>query len=175
VISADRQTMVYGSGNFIVCRRTTDLGLIWDYSVDALYSGAASLDVTPDGSKVVAAIVGGNMEDENEFYVGVFHGGNGSVIAKLKINGRDGVAISPDGNTVAISRQAATSDGRVIPSVDLYDVGSGRQVGGISHDAISVSGLGQAGHGGIGGRFTSDGKYLITSGFADTVVWALRH
>jgi hypothetical protein len=175
VFSADRHTMVYGSGNAIVCRRTMDLGLIWDHSVEPLYSGAVSLDITPDGSKVVAAVMGGNMAEENGFYVGVFDGGNGSVIAKLKINGHDGVAISPDGNTVAISRQAGLSDGRVVPTVDLYDIGSGRQVGGISHDAISVSGFGQAGHGGIGGRFTSDGRYLVTSGLADTVVWALQH
>lgn len=177
VVSAGRQTVVYGAGNYVVCRRTSDLGLLWDYLVEPEYSGAVAFAVTPDGSRVAAAIVGGSsVGDKNKFYVGVLDGQKGSVIARLAVNVHQGIGISPDGSTLAIPRQAPQSDGRIVPTVDFYDAVSGAQVGAVSHDPVDLSRLrGAAAVSGavVTGWFTPDGRYLITSGLAETRVWAL--
>jgi WD40 repeat protein len=133
------------------------------------------LDLTPDGDRVTAAIVGGSsVADRDKFYVGIYNGKDGSVVTRLPLNGREGVAISPDGKLLAVSQQVALTDGRVEPTVGIFDIASGNQVGKVSHQAAIVSGFGNSGKGAIGSRFTPDGKYLITSGVSDTMVWTIQ-
>lgn len=175
VVSTDRRAVVYGAGHSIVCRRTSNLDLLWTRPIESEYAGAWQLDLTPNGSKIAAAIVGGSFAaDQNKFYIGVFNGKDGSVAARLPFNGRDGVAISPDGKLVAISQQTRLSNGQVQPSVNIYDVATGHQVGDVAHPIVNISGFGNSGAGSIGSKFTPDGKYLITSGLNDTMIWAIK-
>ena len=175
VISADRNAVVYATGHSIVCRRTSNLDVLWTHLIEPDYLGAWALDLTPDGGRVAAAIVGGSAAaDQDKFYIGVYDGKDGSSIARLPLNGREGVAISPDGRLLAVSQQAALADGGIEPTVNIYDVASGSQVGKTTHSAVSVSGFGNSGKAKIDSHFTPDGKYLITSGLSDTTVWAIR-
>lgn len=174
-ISSDTETMVYGAGHSIVCRRTGDLSVVWVRSMEPEYSGAFTLDITPNGSRVAAAIVGGSYVADQRSYVGVYDGRNGSVVARLNLDGHDGVAISPDGELLAVSQPVGQPDGRVVPTINLYEIGSGRQVGKVAHEPVSVSGFRSYGRASLGGRFTPDGRYLITSsGTEGTSVWAIR-
>jgi hypothetical protein len=175
LISADRRTVAYGAGHSLVCRTASNLEVLWTRAIEPEYLGAWLLDLTPDGSKVAAAVVGGSsVADRDKFYVGVYDGKDGSVVAKFPINGREGVAISPDGKLLAVSQQTRISNGQVQPSVNIYDVSSGHQVGDVAHPAVNTSGFGNSGVGSIGSKFTPDGKYLITSGVNDTMVWAVK-
>jgi len=173
VVSADRGTVVYGAGHQIVCRRTSDLRVLWTRQVEPEYSGVWSLALTPDASRLAAAIIGGSdLADKDKFYVGVYDGKDGSVRAKLPLNALQGVSISPDGRFIATPLQIKISERQVQPAVNIYDAASGNQIGQVTHPAVSVSGPGRSGSGPIGCEFTPDGKYLITSAL-DTKVWRI--
>lgn len=177
VVSGDKKTVAYGTGHYLVCRRANDLGLLWKRIIEPEYFGVWLVDLTPDAKTVVAAVIGGSsMADRDRFYVGVYSGADGSAIAKLPLNGFGGISISPDGKLLAVSQQVVLTDGKAEPTVNIYEIASGSQIGRVSHPAVSISGFGNSGKAAIGSRFTPDGRYLITSGVSDTMVWALtRH
>jgi hypothetical protein len=173
-VSGDRKTIIYGAGHAIVCRRADDLNLVWTKPLEQEYLGASMLDVTPDGSKVAVAVVGGSSAaDQDKFYVGILNAKDGSIVSKLPLNGREGISISSDGQLLAVSEKKVLTDGRVEPTVNIYDITSGSQVGKVTHSAITVAGFGNSGKASIGSRFTPDGKYLITSGASETAVWSI--
>jgi hypothetical protein len=173
VVSLDKSIVVYGAGHYLVCRRTTDLQILWTQLIEPEYFGVWQVAVTPDGTSVAAAVIAGPAVDNDKSYIGVYRGGDGFVLAKLPLNGFDGVSISPDGKLLAVSAQTPVPGG-LEPSVVLYEIASGAQAGKVSHAPVNVSGFGNSGRAGIGGEFTPDGRYLITSGFRDTKVWLVR-
>jgi WD40 repeat protein len=169
-VSADRKLMVYASGHSIICRSTSDLRIVWTQQIEPEYLGAWLLDLSADGSRLAAAIVGGSLAvDQRKFYVGVYNGRDGSVVSRLQLRGRDGMAISPDGKLLAISQPAFNDQPK--PTVHIYDISSNRQVGEVTHPPVRGN-VRMAGM--IASTFTPDGSYLITSGVNDTRVWRIR-
>ncbi len=79
-----------------------------------------------------------------------------------------GVSISPDGKLIAVGDRVVLPDGRIEPTINVYEALTGVQVGKVTDPAVTER-YSQAG---ISGRFTPDGKYLVTAG-RDTKVWAL--
>jgi hypothetical protein len=167
--SADRKRVVYQVDHTLVCRSTEDLSVIWTRPVEPDYHwGAWRVEMTPDGRTVVAAVIDQSALHPQRFYVGVYDGTDGSVLARHPISAAMGVSISPDGKLMAVGDRVELADGRIEPTVNVYDAVTGVQVGKVADSPVAE----RFSRAGISGQFTADGKYLVTSG-RDTQVWAL--
>jgi hypothetical protein len=167
--SANRKRVVHQVDHALVCRSTEDLSVIWTRPVEPDYHwGAWQLDMTPDGQTLASAVIDQSALHPQRYYVGIYDGTNGSVLARLPISAAMGVRISPDGKLIAVGERVVLPDGRIEPTVNLYEALTGVRVGKVSDSAVAVA----YSRAGISGRFTPDGKYLVTAG-RDTKVWAL--
>ena len=124
VISDDRKTLVVASGRNLIYRRTEDLALQWDRQVENRYLGVVRMAITKNGNRVAAAVIDQTgWQKQREFYVGVYAGGDGSTLAKLAVNGEQGVAVSNDGRLLATGKREII--GREIRlRVESYDIAS---------------------------------------------------
>ncbi len=167
--SADRKRVVHQVDHALMCRSTEDLSVIWSQPVEPDYHwGAWHVDMTPDGRTLVTAVIDQSALHTQRFYVGVYDGTNGSVLARHPISAAMGVSISPDGKLIAVGDRAVLPDGRIEPTVNIYEALTGVQVGKVTDPPVAE----RYSRAGISGRFTADGKYLVTAG-RDTKVWAL--
>ncbi len=167
--SADRKRVVYQVDHTLVCRSTEDLSVIWTRPVEPDYHwGAWRVEITPDGRTVVAAVIDQSALHPQRFYVGVYDGTDGSVLARHPISAAMGVSISPDGKLMAVGDRVELADGRIEPTVNVYDAVTGVQVGKVADSPVAE----RFSRAGISGQFTADGKYLVTAG-RNTKVWAL--
>jgi hypothetical protein len=169
IVSDDRRSIVYSFDRWIVCRRVDDLQLVWKHQIEApLRPWQVAISAT--GSRVAAAVVDtAYITHQRNFYVGIFDGRDGSPLAQLPLNGFDGIGISPDGDFVAVSQRHL--DHRIVqPAVHVYDIASGKEVAALGHDSLSVERATLFGSLRI--AFSSDGKYVITSGI-DTRIWEI--
>ena len=161
--------MVHQVDHTLVCRSTEDLSVIWTRPVEPDYHwGAWHVDMTPEGRMVVAAVIDQSALHPQRFYVGVYNGTDGSVLAMHPISAAMGVSISPDGKIIAVGDRVQLPDGRIEPTVNIYDALTGVQVGKVAEPPVAE----KYSRAGISARFTADGKYLVTAGH-DTRVWAL--
>jgi len=167
--SADRKRVVYNVDHALVCRSTEDLSVIWTRPVEPdYYRGAWQVGMTPDGRWVVAAVYDQSFLHPRKFYVGIYDGADGSILARLPISAAAGVSISPEGKLIAVGERVVLPDGRIEPTVNVYDAMTGVKVGKVTHPSVAE----RYSLAFISGRFTPDGKYLVTAG-RDTKVWAL--
>ena len=167
--SADRKRVVHQVDHALMCRSTEDLNVIWTRPVEPDYHwGAWHVDMTPDGRTIVAAVIDQSALHPQRFYVGVYNGTDGSVLARHPISAAMGVSISHDGELMAVGDRVELPDGRIEPTVNIYEALTGVQVGKVTDPPVAE----KYSRAGISGRFTADGKYLVTAG-RDTRVWAL--
>jgi hypothetical protein len=167
--SADRKRVVHQVDHTLVCRSTEDLSVIWTRPVEPDYHwGAWHVDMTQDGRTVVAAVIDQSALHPQRFYVGVYDGTDGSVLARHPISAAMGVSISPDGKLIAVGDRAVLPDGRIEPTVNVYEALTGVQVGKVRDPPVAE----KYSRAGISGQFTGDGKYLVTAG-RGMKVWAL--
>jgi hypothetical protein len=178
-LSADRKMAAYGVDRSIVCRRTRDLSVVWTSQIEPDYPlGARCISISADGNRIAAAIIDtAFVEDQRKYYVGVYDGKDGSLLAKLPINGFAGLAISPGGKFLAVGeRIEAKADPQDVQLlVSLFEIASGKQVARFVHDHFHI-GRGEwvNSHFGTNGiQFTGDGKYLVTSSI-HAKVWELE-
>jgi WD40 repeat protein len=170
--SADRSLVAYGVDHSIVCRRTSDLGVLWTSQVDRAYFGAPRIGVSADGKYVVAAVTDSLFSNlESRYYLAMYDGKTGQELQRLKASGTDGVAVSPDGALIAAAHVVATREGSV-PTVFLIKAATGDQIAAVRHDLVRANPFMNAGFEIHGVEFTSDGRYLITATH-DTRIWDL--
>jgi hypothetical protein len=134
--------------------------------------------MSADGNRIAAAILDtAFVEHQRKYYIGVYDGRDGSLLAKLPINGDAGLAISPNGKFLAVGEriEAKADPPDVQLVVSIFDIASGKQVARFVHDHFHVGrGEGVNSHFGINGiQFAGDGKYLITSSI-HARVWELE-
>ncbi len=170
-VSADRTATAYAVDHSIFCRRTDDLGVIWQRAVEPRFR-ISKVTISASGRFVAAAAVNTNEVDAQQgCYVDILDGADGSLLHRLSVNGDAGIAIS-DSSLLAVSqRKLGVEPQRIKPSVRVYDVSSGEALATLEHSEIStrwgyIWGILQS-------RFTPDGKRLITSGDDETRVWDL--
>jgi WD40 repeat protein len=169
--SADR--IIYGSARTIICRRASDLGLVWTHEVEPEMFGIRYVSITPDGTRVAAAVMDTMAVDfQRNFYVAVFDVQTGSLVARLHLNGTDCMVISPDGKLIAVENRRMPKPGVSQPVIEIYDVDSGMQVAEVIHNTHRSTAR-DFGIDAVRAEFSADGKYLITSTY-DTKVWALE-
>jgi hypothetical protein len=171
LVSADRGTFVYTTGQSIVLRRTDSLGIMWSRDIEPGPYCVRHLGATPNGNTVAAAVVNVLLEARNPMnYIAVYGDQSGQPLAKLKLDGEDGLAISPDGRLLAVGRSLSLDKDFVL-LVETYEVSSGRRINAYLHDTVPpgkyqhlVASLDAI-------EFTSDSKYLITSGNNRVKAW----
>lgn len=175
-ISADRSSFIYAFGHRIVCRRARDLQVLWTTELDERFFGARTLAISANGGTAAVAVVDTTVWDrQRNYYVAVYSGRDGTLVRKIDINGDQGVAVSPDGGSVAVARRLR-EQGVIHLVVEIYDIGFGRLLSSGTHDRVS-SGRYQNLNGVFdyenGLQFTSDGRYLITSGNNRVKIWEI--
>lgn len=171
-VSSDRRVIAYAAGRWIACRRSNDLSLVWSRQIESGMDGVRSLSLTPDGTRIAAAVMDNFAIDfQKSPYIDILAGEDGALITRLPLNGFECIAISPNGNLLAVGRRIRLRFGQMQPTVNLYDITSGRQVGSVIHDRLRVS-RNNFGDDEISCAFTPDGKYLITSSI-HVKVWSL--
>jgi hypothetical protein len=185
VISADRKLFVHSvrnswsdrrGNNSVVYRRASDLQTIWMREIEPEYDyGPAYLAITPDGGRVAVAVLDAlDKIRQRNFYICVYSGRDGSLISKLPLNGREGIAISPDGKVLAIGKTTWTPGSYSVLTAQLYEISTGLCIAEIKDDRFTHFDLAHSvGFGMRGLQFTPDGKYLITSIVKHTKFWAL--
>ncbi|HZV06183.1 MAG TPA: hypothetical protein VE999_13985 [Gemmataceae bacterium] len=175
IVSGNKERVVYGAGHHLVCRRTSDLSVTWSRLIEPEYFGVWLVAITPDAKTVAAAVIGGSsVAGREKHYIGIYGGEDGAEQVRLSLDGYAGMSISPDGKLLAVSAQTPLPEGRAEPTVLIYDIPSGRQVGRVNDPVVGVSGFGNSGKAAIGSQFTPDGSYLITSGLNDLTVWSIQ-
>lgn len=173
LLSSDRRTSVYAFGHTIVCRRTDDLRVLWTRQLEAEYFGTKTLAISPEGERVAAAVVDTALFNEQKrYYIGVY-GGGGDLTLRLPVNGDQALALSPHGLRMAVGKRVEMS-GSVKLIVDVFDVTSGIQIAEVLHDRIPPGQFQILDSLSFRIEFSSDGKYLITSGNNRVKIWELN-
>lgn len=175
-ISANRQIFAYAFGHTIVCRRTEGFTVLWTQPIEKEFFGTRRLTVSANGSRVAVAVIDTTLwEYQRRFYVSIYHGEDGREIVKLPVNGDQGVAVSPDGKLLAVGKRLAKS-GDIQLLMEIYDIPSRRLVATGTHDRVPpgrFQNLNGVFDNDDGLQFTSDGKYLVTSGNNRVKVWEI--
>jgi len=173
VISSDRKKVAYGVSSSLVVRRTNNLELIWATPIEPGYFGIRRLSLTPDGSIVAVSVVDTTAyEHQRKYYISICDSEKRVQIARLPVNGSEGIGISPNGQILAVGKRII--EGRDIRlGIELCQVGSGKMIAQSEHDRIPPGRYQSlvASFDVDGVRFTSDGKYLITSGNNHVKLW----
>jgi len=176
VIAAGRGGIVYAFGHTIVSRRAKDLGVSWAAQLDKRLFGARTLAISASGGRVAAAVVDTPLWDrQREFYVTVYDGRDGTPVTRIEVNGDQGLAISPDGESLAVAKRFQR--GRDIDLiVEIYEIASGQLLARGAHDRVppgryrNLNGVLDHEN---GLQFTSDGRYLVTSGNNRVKIWGV--
>lgn len=173
VMSLDRTRLVHCVGEHVLCRRSSDLGVLWTRTLDADFD-IWRIAVASNGSYVaVASNEARLVADMLRYRVDILDARDGSTFASLQINGIEGIAVSNTGRLLAVGEQRRLR-GRIERyelRVRVFDVTTGRQVADYYHDRIRKErGIINEGFiiGGI--QFTPDDQRIIGSG-RHTKVW----
>jgi hypothetical protein len=173
IISNDRSTLVYSYDHNIVCRRSSDLNIIWTKKV-APNMKAHELQTSANGQFVVAMLADTKfIKDQREYYTCVYDGKTGEELARLPTITDSGMAVSNDGKLLAISKR--TLDIRKnewILTVFVYEIPSKRMLFTVQHDRIKNDKLAEM-HTSCIIRFTPNIQYMVTSGI-NTKIWKIE-
>jgi len=172
-ISDDRVVFVYSFDHIVVCRRTSDLRVLWTRRVPPQLH-CPQVAVSADGRCVAAAAVDDSFYQiqQQAYEIAVYDGSAGATIALFKLSGSEGIALSPDGKLIAVVALERGNKREVLPTVHVHEVPSGAKLASVVHGAVK-RGRHQWLTSHIGVTFTSDGRYMVTSGGA-TRVWSLE-
>jgi hypothetical protein len=171
-ISDDRKILAYAFDDVLLSRETEDLAVMWMRHTEPKLK-AYNVVISARGSRVAAAIADNAVSHlQRASYIAVYDGKDGSDVARLQENGTEGMALSPDGRLIAIVRGGRDAKGEMVSTVRVHELPSGRALASVVHDHIK-NGRHRWLEAGCSIAFTSDGKYLITSGMA-TRVWRVE-
>lgn len=172
-VAADRRTFVYAYDSCLVCRRGQTLETLWTHTYDPELP-FWRVGISADGSVVAAAAADTVAAGySTKHYVGIFSGRDGRELTRLPILGLEGVAISPDGKTLAVGERVPLHGRKsgTQPTVTLFDIASRRKLATIIHDQF-YGGGGEFLYAGVETSFSPDGSFLITSGL-NTKIWRM--
>jgi len=174
MVSADRSAFVYTYDRNVVCRRASDLGMVWTRKTDPameLWSAA----ISPKADLVAAYICDHTPVGFSKIhYVAIFDGRSGNELTRVVADGLESMAISPDGKLLAAGQRAPAHGQRLAgtePTVRLFDIASGKEVSTLIQDQFYEGGR-ESYYAGVASWFTPDGRYLVTSGL-NTRIWEL--
>jgi hypothetical protein len=173
-ISGNRKAVVYTVDKRVIYRRTDDLEVVWEREIHTkklLFRTAISFD-----GQLVAMCAGtGFVSVERNPDIYVFDGRDGTpsthVTGTTLVNA---LAISPDHRLLAIAENLPPPKlkGNTQANVIVFDTNSGKELTRVVHDEFQPRSNPDHSIRADGLRFTSDGKYLVSSGL-HTKVWEI--
>jgi WD40 repeat protein len=171
-LSDNRKIFAYSYDHTLVCRSLVDLSLLWTRQIEPDVI-AWKTAVSANGNVVAVAKADTNFPfPQRRYGISVYDGKTGTDIATLPYSGTEGMALSPEGKLIAFVDHPQIHEGKStydIPTVQLYEINSGKRLASIIHDRIKVNNAILSTRG-CKVYFTSDGMYLITSGNS-TKIW----
>ena len=172
-ISDDRGTYAYSFDHTLVCRRISDLAVLWTHQIPPQLH-ARQVAVSADGGYVAVASADDAFYrvQQRNYQIAVYDGETGASVALLDLNGSDGMALSPDGRLIAVVAREPGKKHALVPTVYIHEVPSGARLASIVHDAVK-RGRRQFLESASWVAFTQRGSYLITYGAA-TRVWRIE-
>jgi len=173
VVSNDRTRLGYICDQKLSWRNAEDLSLQWERPI-AVGMMPRFLKISSNGRYAAVVLVNTfAVEQQNVYYIEVLSASDGSLVARLPVNGFQGADISPQGRYIAVSRYdwLGPKSAKAAPQVFLYELASGRLAGTVSHDVVRDSRERFSGM--LVPSFSPDGRYLITSGLDATKVWRM--
>ncbi len=174
ILSNDRKTFVDVRNSNVFYRRAEDLSVIWKQPFsDQMHPRWAM--ISADGSRAAVVLLDTYyIPNQHVCYIEVLNTKDGTQVARIPVNGHEGTAISPHGKLLAVSQQEMlnpkTRETR--PTVNIYEVASGKRLTSITHDPLHPPGGPYIAN--LSPQFTSDGKYLISSGADGTKIWKIE-
>lgn len=176
-LSLDRRFFAQAIDMDVLFRSSADLALAWRRKWAPGWS-PIRLGVSVTGEFVAVGLEqSSHRANEHPGAVTVVAGRDGSIINHFRVDGIEGVAISPDGKLVAVGERIQLDEtvGDTQITVNIYDASSGNLVAKLEHDRLRVA-PGRGADGSLsyynGLHFTPDGSRLISSGL-HTKVWKL--
>jgi hypothetical protein len=175
-ISADRNFAAYFFNNSVICRRTGDLEIRWTRPIESGLR-AFPLVFSAAGDYIAATLAKGVPGRQWESYtpicIAIHDGRTGEGLARLPFgaDNANGIALSPDGKLLAVISREDGSHGELVATAHIYEASSGQKLASVVHDHIRT-GRRQFLEAGATVAFTSDGRYMITSGMS-TKIWKL--
>lgn len=163
-LSGDRRRVAYTMFDSVCCHRTDDLSLLWAQRSDPFFI-VGQLALSWDGGLAAVAEMDVSVK---RFRVRILRGEDGTEVARVGADASQGLALSPDGRTLAAAQQVGVPGDKMHlqPSVLLFDVASSRKIATLVQDKFP--GDGRRGEFLLSGfnaiQFTADGKRLVTSG-----------
>jgi hypothetical protein len=178
-IPANQSTIAYSYDYTLVCRSAEDLRILWTQKISPPLK-AHKLAVSAEGGHVAAFATNSQwIPGQSESLIFVYEGKTGSLEARLSLKGTDGSAISPSGNNFGIS-----PDGKLISVTDIqgennewvvrihiHRASTGKRLATVLHDKVNNR-RGSKLPAYTSSYFTSDGRYLVTSGI-NTKIWSI--
>jgi len=136
------------------------------------------LTVSHDGTRVAIAFGENTLVSQIRiYYIEIYDLMDGNLLARLPVNGIEGIAVSPDGQFIAVGQREVldSATDNIQPTVHVFEIATGRKLATMIHDNLRL-GRGEysyAAFGPDGIRFTADGRYLLTSTI-HTKIWSLN-
>ena len=163
----------YGADNSLVVRRSHNLELVWHRQLDlARDVWLRRVAIAADGG-LVAVSASDNVGLSGNHHVAVYSGEDGKEVIRINADSMEGLAISPNHELLAVGHRLSLN-GRPAgtqPTVLLFEIASGKLLATLIHDQFYGGGK-EFLYAGVDVAFTSDGRYLITSGL-NTRVWKI--
>jgi hypothetical protein len=176
IVSADRSKLIYASDRTMFCRDAETLDLLWTRANTPGFTYPLRPALSTQGDYAAVALVDTMFRDlQRNYCIEVLSGTDGTLIAKLPLNGIERVAISPDGKTLAVGerveRPNAARDCTL--AVSLVDVATGKRLARLVHDRFQIKPHESLNSHFGGLEFAVDGRYLISSS-TKLCVWDMR-
>ena len=184
VVSSRGDFLVYGVDDLIVCRRTTDLRIVWTRRLGTASSRVWRVAISALGDRVAVVAAAAPSPESPEahrrplelqpLYIAVYDGRSGKPMARFPADTRfsEVLALSPDGKLLAVGERVPADGQSIDLLLDIYDIASQRRITGELHSRVPP-GQFQNRAGFAAAEFTSDGRYLVTSGYDRTKVWEI--
>ncbi len=176
--SADRQVLAQPIGDDVALRNCKDFGIQWMKNVGSRAWAISSVSLSADGRRLGVLLIepNFNLKDRKAKAV-VLDTENGQELTVFPVRSFDLVSMSADGAMAAVGVQVRTRAAfeEYDLEVDLHAVDSGRVVRRLQNDRVAHSQNPMATY--VDRKmiqFTSDGKYVLTTG-RKTKLWRMAN
>ncbi|MEZ5402424.1 MAG: hypothetical protein R2729_22305 [Bryobacteraceae bacterium] len=184
VLSKARDTLAYvveeGERSMLVLRRTSDLTVLAEIEPPMGLSFSMlphAVAISPDGVRVVVDAyvtkTGPVLQPDSVHELVIADGLGGRIERQLAIDGRNALALSPDGSLLVAGRTIRdTARSGSYASAGIYDLRSGAELARVRHAAVTEPRDNPFAADFSGVAFDPNGRYLVTS-TQHTRVWRI--